>query len=274
MCECRAGMLVAALCSVFSLTSCSSFSLPVGDFSIDDLWSTTPTAPPLRKVKVVSLKRSVRGFAPLRSLGQKYYEEITAGGQSLYMYPSLPRVMNREVARKLFELRHVGDHGQRVTMMRASSVIHAMARVLRQHRLPPDLLIVPYAESHFRADARSSQGAVGMWQFLRSTGRLYGLRVSVFHDDRKDPVRATHAAAKLLTELYDEFHDWPLALAAYNSGLHRIRGLCRDYRKCDYWQLARDGRLPAQTARYVPTLLATLIRLEEVGLWPFTGEGE
>jgi membrane-bound lytic murein transglycosylase D len=115
-------------------------------------------------------------------------------------------------------------------------------------------------ESGFRPTVRSHAGAVGMWQFMPATGRGMGLRIDTLVDERMDPVRSTHAAARHLRDLHRRFRgDWSLAAAAYNAGEGRInRGMGR-FGVDNFWDLANRGDLAQETRRYVPRLYATTI---------------
>ena len=95
-----------------------------------------------------------------------------------------------------------------------------------------------------------------MWQFMKSTARLYGLKVGLFVDERQDPILSTIAAARLLRDLYDQYQDWHLALAAYNAGTGAIDRALARVRDRDFWTLARSGRLNRQTAEFVPKFIA------------------
>lgn len=132
--------------------------------------------------------------------------------------------------------------------------------VLRSHGLPTDLYHLAMIESGFVPGARSRVGALGLWQFMPATGRLEGLRVDDFVDERLDPVRATHAAARHLQSLHRQFNgDWALAAAAYNAGAGRIgRGL-QKFAVSSFWELAVFGDLAEETKHYVPRLYAMTI---------------
>ncbi|HEX5726652.1 MAG TPA: transglycosylase SLT domain-containing protein [Longimicrobiaceae bacterium] len=132
--------------------------------------------------------------------------------------------------------------------------------VFARHGLPRDLHHLAMVESGYSPHARSRAGAVGMWQFMRGTGRMMGLRVDTLVDERMDPVRATHAAARHLLQLHRQFgRDWALAAAAYNAGGGRIgRALGRTGAR-DFWELSVRGDLAQETRRYVPRLYAVTI---------------
>ena len=132
--------------------------------------------------------------------------------------------------------------------------------VFASYGIPRDLHHLGMVESGYRPTVRSHAGAVGMWQFMPATGRQMGLRIDTLVDERMDPVRATHAAARHLRALHRRFRgDWSLAAAAYNAGEGRInRGLGR-FGVSNFWDLAQRGDLAMETRRYVPRLYAVAI---------------
>ncbi|MCB0390578.1 MAG: LysM peptidoglycan-binding domain-containing protein [Bdellovibrionales bacterium] len=142
---------------------------------------------------------------------------------------------------------------------RSTRYLSLMREVLREEGLPEDLVYLPIVESGFSASAHSFASAVGYWQFIRSTGKRYGLRIDGYIDERRDPVESTKAAARYLKALYNLFGDWYLALASYNTGENRVKRLVMKYETRDYWQLAKRRRLPRETRDYVPKYLAALI---------------
>lgn len=115
-------------------------------------------------------------------------------------------------------LREKVDEGLR----RARGMMPQILSVLRRHNVPPELAALPLVESSFNPHARSKAGAVGLWQLIASTGKRY-LHISRRRDERRDPVRATEAAARLLRQNYDALGSWPLALLAYNHGREGVR---------------------------------------------------
>ena len=127
--------------------------------------------------------------------------------------------------------------------------------ILVQQELPRDLMYLAVIESGLNLNARSCVNATGPWQFMAGTGRLFGLRINWWIDERKDIVAATYAAANYLKYLHGLFGKWDLALAGYNSGEYRVAGAISRQKTDDYWQL----RLPSQTKWFVPKYMAALI---------------
>jgi membrane-bound lytic murein transglycosylase D len=131
---------------------------------------------------------------------------------------------------------------------------------LRARGMPEDLVYLALIESGFSPNAISRAQAVGLWQFVAETGRRYGLKVTPYVDDRRDPVKSTDAALVYLQELHGRFGSWYLAAAAYNSGENRVERLLReraDNARGDetlYWQIS--PYLPRETRDYVPLMLA------------------
>jgi membrane-bound lytic murein transglycosylase D len=134
-----------------------------------------------------------------------------------------------------------------------------IVRELREAGLPEELSWLPLVESGFKTRARSSARALGMWQFIASTGSRYGLDRNHWIDERMDPEKSTGAAIQYFTDLHRLFGDWMLALASYNCGEHRVMSLIRR-QETDHLDSFWDvfGALPSETARYVPRFLATL----------------
>ncbi|MEM9077472.1 MAG: LysM peptidoglycan-binding domain-containing protein [Bacteroidota bacterium] len=127
--------------------------------------------------------------------------------------------------------------------------------------VPLEMKYLAIVESALNPRARSRVGAKGLWQFMYSTGRIYGLNVSSYVDERNDPILATKAATKYLSKLYDIFNDWDLALAAYNSGPGNVnKAIRRSGGYKNYWNIRRN--LPRETAGYVPAFLATMYIFE------------
>lgn len=130
---------------------------------------------------------------------------------------------------------------------------------LRRRRLPEDLIWVSMIESGFDARAKSPAGAVGLWQFMPATGKVYGLEQNKHMDQRKNPRLATQAAAHHLRDLYLRFQSWDLALAAYNMGYEQLLGAIDRYGTTDFNELVRQDALPQETSTYVPKIAAAAI---------------
>ncbi len=129
----------------------------------------------------------------------------------------------------------------------------------RKNDLPQDLAYLPLIESGFNVRARSPAWAVGMWQFMATTGRKYGLKINYWIDERRDPWKSTEAAIKYLKDLYGMFDDWYLAIAAYNAGEGKIRRAIRRYGTRDFWTLKKYRYIKRETANYVPKFIAALL---------------
>ncbi len=130
--------------------------------------------------------------------------------------------------------------------------------VLEQNQLPPELYYLAMIESGYSTRATSLAKAAGVWQFIPATGKRYGLEVNPYNDERRDPIRATEAAAKYLRDLYNVFGSWYLAVAAYNAGEFRIMTSVIRGKSRDFWTLVKKGVLPAETADYIPKFLAAI----------------
>jgi membrane-bound lytic murein transglycosylase D len=132
-------------------------------------------------------------------------------------------------------------------------------RILKEEGVPLDLIYLCQAESAFEPRAVSRAAAKGMWQFISSRGKEYGLRQTWWIDERSDPEKSTRAAARHLKDLYQQFGDWYLAMAAYNSGPLRVQRAMEKTGADNFWALADKKALPRETINYVPNILALTI---------------
>ena len=128
--------------------------------------------------------------------------------------------------------------------------------ILKQHKMPEELMILAMIESGLNPKAYSRANASGMWQFIYSTGKNYGLKRDWYVDERRDPVKATHAACEYLKDLNEQFDNWYLALAAYNCGAGRIARAAKLHQTYDFWQM---HSLPRESRNYIPYYLAAAI---------------
>ncbi len=131
--------------------------------------------------------------------------------------------------------------------------------VLKEEGVPQDLIYLAQAESGFHPYAVSRVGARGIWQFMGSRAKGYGLHHDLWVDDRQDPEKSTRAAAHHLRDLYNQFGDWYLAMAAYNSGPGTVQSAVKRTGYADFWELYRRNVLPKETRNYVPIIVAVAI---------------
>jgi membrane-bound lytic murein transglycosylase D len=168
---------------------------------------------------------------------------------------SFPIVWNDRVYRSLYFFSKGRKGPLDKWLERSYYYLPFMQRMFADSGLPTDLAYLPLIESGFNPLAYSRARASGIWQFIASTGTLYGLRKNYWLDERRDPVRSTGAAVSYLKKLFSQFGDWQLALAAYNCGENSVANACARSSSSNYWQL----RLPRETKNYVPEFISALI---------------
>jgi membrane-bound lytic murein transglycosylase D len=171
----------------------------------------------------------------------------------------LPMVLNRPVQTylRVFSNSHKATFKQ--YLARSTRYLAMMRRIFRKRGLPEDLVYLVLVESGFNPWARSPAAAVGLWQFIEGTGRRYGLKINEWVDERRDPEKATRAAAAYLQDLFRQFGCWYLAAAGYNAGEHRVEGGLLKTDEATFWALARRGLLPRETCQYVPQFIAAAL---------------
>ena len=155
-----------------------------------------------------------------------------------------------------------GERGKRTLVAgikRAGRYKPMISRILDEEGIPQEFIFLAQAESGFLPRAMSYMAAGGMWQFIRETGSRYGLKNDGWVDERFDPEMATRAAARHLRDLYHEFGDWYLAIAAYNCGQGNVDRAVAKTGYADVWELRSRGTLPLETSNYVPIILAMTI---------------
>jgi membrane-bound lytic murein transglycosylase D len=232
------------------------------------------------------------GFAhPLRHRLEDALEELEAFGE--LGPPQLPPVTNLEalddatlkaaydipielrpmVVRYIQFFRGPGRRYFRKWMTRSTRYIPVMQPILAEHGLPKDLVYQAMIESGFSPQAYSHAHASGPWQFVPKTGEHYGLRQNFWVDERRDPIKSTHAAAKYLGKLRRDFGDWHLAWAGYNAGDTRMRKNIRKRNTRDFWRLSAMKRtLAKETQHYVPKLMAAALVAKNPRAFGFTAK--
>jgi membrane-bound lytic murein transglycosylase D len=171
----------------------------------------------------------------------------------------LPLMMTDQVAGFINYFSTRGRGTVERALARSGRYEDMIRRVLKEAGVPQDLIYLAQAESGFHPLAVSRAGARGMWQFMGSRAEGYGLERSWWIDDRQDPEKATRAAAHHLKDLYNQFGDWYLAMAAYNSGPGTVQSAVKRTGYADFWELYRRNVLPQETRNYVPIILAVTI---------------
>lgn len=177
---------------------------------------------------------------------------------------TIPLPLNEPVEQNIIYFTTTLRHIYTKWLERSARYFPMMKEILREEGIPEEMVFLSMIESGVNPTARSWAKCVGLWQFLKSTGEMYGLRGDWYFDDRRNPEKATRAAARHLRDLYNRYNDWQLVLAAYNAGAGRIdRALSRcDSTKKTYWNIRSS--LPKETQNYVPIYTAAAI----IGLNP------
>lgn len=182
----------------------------------------------------------------------------------------IPMVLNDSVENHLEYFKTRGKDVFQRWLDQSARYIPLMQQVFREKNLPEDLVYVAMIESGFNPHAVSWAKAVGPWQFMPHTGKLYGLKIDWWVDERKDPVKSTHAAAEHLKDLYNLFGSWPLALASYNAGAGKVQRAVLKSRSEDFWDLKASRYIRKETKNYIPKYMAATIIAKNPEAYGFT----
>lgn len=147
-----------------------------------------------------------------------------------------------------------GYKGTQNILGRSTLYFPIFEHYLKIYQLPVQLKYLPMVESRLRPQATSGVGAAGLWQFMPTTAKHYSLKIDQYLDERRDPYKSTEAAVKMLADLYEQFEDWSLVLAAYNCGPTRVRKAIRIAGCSNFWEIKKY--LPQETQNYVPAFVA------------------
>ncbi len=195
-------------------------------------------------------------FPPSREMLQKEKQYLAEAKELSF---DIPIVINDNVLAMIEAFQNERRKEFVRGLNRAGLYIDLIRKILEEEGVPRDLVYAALIESGFNPKAYSVAKAKGIWQFIQSTGRRYGLEVNWWIDERSDPIKSTRAAAAYLKDLYNMFGDWYLALAAYNAGERKIQNAIEKVGKKDFWAIAKTNYIKDQTRNYVPAIIAAAI---------------
>lgn len=233
-------------------------SKPAPDLDEEEAFLTEPVnelppviRPPqdeIRKKVILEWKELQKGLAP--DSGVSYDIPIVVNEQVEYFLDYFQTKI-----RKRFSL----------WLARSSQYTPMIKQIMREHGLPEDLVYLAMIESGFSTKAYSRAHAAGMWQFIRETGQRYGLKINAWVDERKDPIKSTRAAARYLSDLFNQFGSWYLAAAGYNAGEGKIAKALTMYNAQNYWEITAEHcrYIKDETKQYVPKMIAAALIAKE-----------
>lgn len=182
----------------------------------------------------------------------------------------IPMILNESVENHLEYFKTRGREVFQIWLARSARYIPVMRQIFKEKNLPEDLVYVAMIESGFNPYAVSWAKAVGPWQFMPATGKLYGLKIDWWIDERKDPIKSTYAAAEHLKDLHNLFGSWPLALASYNAGAGKVQRAVLRTRSEDFWDLKASRYIRRETKNYIPKYMAATIIAKNPEAYGFT----
>ena len=200
-----------------------------------------------RKINAHKIKNTVLNNSGLLSNNNK----ISTNTSRIF-----PMIINKEIIHYIHFYQNTGRNVFKTMLERSERYIPMIKSVFKKLGLPNDLAYLAMVESGFSPTAYSYAGASGMWQFIPSTARIFGLTINWWVDERRNPIESTYAAGKYLKNLFNTFGSWYLAAAAYNSGQMTIERALSLYPGGNFWTISQNKPylLPGQTRRYVPKI--------------------
>lgn len=180
----------------------------------------------------------------------------TVGMQSVISTDALNQTATKAVDKNISLFTKTIKERFSLWLSRSGRYLELMKGILKAKNIPEDIAFLSLIESGFNPSAYSVARAVGPWQFIASTGKRYGLKIDWWRDERKDPVKSTEAAAEYLSDLYQMFGSWNLAMAAYNAGEGKILKALNRTKSNDYWALLNTKHIKRETKEYVPRFIA------------------
>jgi len=264
-------LITVALLFSSCTTRNSTVLYPAPDCEIVSPITSQSTDPELLLVEAEPEKCLTEELEALRQTGTWLTEDTlalpTETEETLYDFPI---VINKQVEAYL----DIFQNRQKKTfsrwLARSGKYLPMFQKELREAGLPEDLAYLSMIESGFNQRAYSRAHAVGLWQFIKGTGKEYNLRIDDYVDERRHAEKSTKAAVAFLSDLYANFGDWHLAVAGYNAGAGKIRKGLRRYKSKDFWDLAQHKYLHLETKRYVPKLIAAIIIAKNPEQYGFT----
>jgi len=206
---------------------------------------------PAKRLEELYAKSGIQGWDP------SLEEELKKWDQRLAF--DVPIHVNKQV--KAYLVYFSTERKNIITkyLARSTRYLPMIREIFQEHGLPEDLAYLAMVESGFNPNAYSHAHACGMWQFIKGTAARYGLEVNNYIDERRDPEKSTHAAAKYLLDLYKQFGSWYLAAASYNCGEARVQREIDQTSHKNFWELSANMCLPSETKNYVPQMIAATI---------------
>ncbi|HIP40358.1 MAG TPA: LysM peptidoglycan-binding domain-containing protein [Desulfocapsa sulfexigens] len=266
---------ICLLLAVLLFSSCSSkqsISLfPIPNQEIASPVSSLSTDPELLLIETESEQCLTEELEALRRTGtwqsetDSYFEE-----QDKTITYDFPIVINKQVEVYLDIFQNRQKKTFRRWLERSTRYLPMFQKELREAGLPEDLAYLAMIESGFTQRAYSRASAVGLWQFMKGTGKDYNLKIDRYVDERRHAEKSTKAAVAFLSDLYANFGDWHLAVAGYNAGAGKIRKGLRKYKCNNFWSLAQHRYLRLETKRYVPKLIAAILIAKNPEKYGFT----